>query len=127
MEDQNNKMTDKIEINNAKEEILGIVEQCNKCGLCKENDCVFKALREEAMSSRGRATLLVQPLGTIDKTLFNHVLDGTCKQSCPFNIDIDDAIRKARRILNAKGKENEVNKEILNRIKNKQNPFLEKD
>ncbi len=120
-------MTDKIEVNNAKEEILELVEQCNKCGLCKEYDCVFKSLREEAMSSRGRAILLTQPLGTLDNTLFNHPLDGTCKQSCPFNIDIDEAIRKARRILNVKGKEHKVNKEILNKIKNKQNPFLEKD
>ena len=70
-------MTDKIAINNAKEEILEIVEQCNKCGLCKENDCVFMALREEAMSSRGRAILLTKPSGSFDKTLFDHPLDGT--------------------------------------------------
>jgi len=112
----------KIEINNAREEILEILETCNKCGLCKEHDCVFKALREEAMSSRGRAILLTEALGTLDKTLFDHPLDGTCKQDCPFNIDIDDAIRKSRRILNAKGKEHPVNKKILKKILDGNNP-----
>lgn len=116
-------MTDKIEISNAREEILEIVEACNKCGLCKEHDCVFKVLREESGSSRGRAILLTELSGIMDKTLFDYPLDGTCKQSCPFNIDIDEAIRKSRRILNTRGNENPINKEILKKINNKQNPF----
>ena len=116
-------MTEKMQINNTKEEILEIVEKCNKCGLCKETDSLFKALREEAQSSRGRAILLTQPLGTLDKTLFNHPLDGSCKEKCPFDIDIDNAIRRARKILNLKGKELKENKETLKKIKDNKNPY----
>jgi len=110
-----------IEANNAKEEILEIIEKCNTCGLCKELDPVFRVLREEALSPRGRAILFSRK--SYDKTIFDHPLPGICKESCPFNIDIDQAIRKARKILNSKNQQHPENKKMLERIKNNKNPF----
>lgn len=114
---------EKIEIENAKEEILEIVEKCNKCGLCKELDPIFRVFREEALSPRGRCILFSKKI--YDPEIFDDPLSGICKQTCPFEIDIDSAIRKARKILNIRGKENEMNKNFLKRIKDKQNPFSE--
>lgn len=110
-----------IEINNAKQEIEEIVEKCNCCGLCKELDPVFKILKEEPVSPRGRAILFSNHI--FEKNVFESPLPGLCKISCPFKIDIDEAIRKARLILNLRGKENEENKKILNKIIKKENPF----
>ena len=123
MEEDETKEAKKIEINNAKEEIFEIVEKCNKCGLCKELDVIWLALKEEAQSSRGKAILLED--NKIDKNLFDDTLSGTCRELCPFKIDIDDAIRKARQILNLKGNEHPINKNILKKIQNNENPFKE--
>lgn len=112
---------DSIEINNAKQEIQEIVEKCNYCGLCKELDPVFKVLREEAQSSRGRAILFSKNI--FDKNIFADPLSGQCKISCPFDIDLDLAIRKARKVLNLKNRQHSANKKILKKIQNKQNPF----
>ena len=112
-----------VEITNAKQEIKEIVEPCNFCGICKEIDPVFRVLREEAISSRGRSILFNK--GAFNKSVFNSTLDGSCKHICPFGIDIDAAIRKARKIMNLKGHEDPANKKILEKIKNKQNPFID--
>ncbi len=47
-----------IESDNAKEEIKEIIEKCTKCGLCKELCPVFKIIREEPYSPRGRVIIL---------------------------------------------------------------------
>ena len=110
-----------IESNNAKEEISEIVEKCNRCGLCKELDPVFRVLREEALSPRGRAILFSKRI--CDKSVFDHPLPGICKGSCPFDIDIDKAIRRARKIMNLKNQQDKENKIMLEKIKNNKNPF----
>ena len=51
-----NKMT--IETDNATEEIKEIVEKCIKCGRCKNLCPVFKVMREEQYSPRGKAIIL---------------------------------------------------------------------
>ena len=106
-----------------REEIQEIVSKCNKCGLCKELDPVFKVLREESISARGKVILFSK--GIFDKNLFDYSLDGSCKQQCPFNIDLDRAVRKARQILNLKGRENPDNKKIFKKVKNRENPYSE--
>jgi Fe-S oxidoreductase len=111
----------KVEIENTKEEILEIIEKCNFCGLCKQLDPVFRIIKEESQSPRGWVILFEKKV--FNKDVFDYPLSGVCKESCPFNIDIDNAIRKARKILNLKGQENPVNKEILKKIKNKENPY----
>lgn len=114
-------MSDDVGIQNAKEEIREMIEKCNKCGLCKELDPIFRIFREEALSSRGKAILFSK--NDFDRSLFDNPLCGQCKEKCPFDVDIDNAVRKARQILNLKGKEHEKNKEFLAKIKNNENPF----
>lgn len=113
----------RIEINNAKEEIREIVEKCNFCGLCKELDPVFRVLRDEAGSPRGLAILFSEKI--YDKDIFSNPLSGLCKSSCPFKIDLDEAIRKARMILNIEGKEHPENRKMLDKILSKKNPYLD--
>ncbi len=116
-------MTENVEASNAKEEIAEIVEKCNFCGLCKELDPVFRATRDEAQSARGKAILFSE--GIFDDDVFNLALSGSCKASCPFKIDIDKAVRKARQIMNIIGRENEKNREMLDRILNKKGPYAD--
>ena len=115
---------DKVEIKNAQEEIQELVEKCNKCGLCKELDCVWHASKQEALSSRGKAILL-QNNKLSPEIFFSDSLSATCKESCPFDIDLDKAIRRARKILNLKGKPNPFYKEALKKIQNNENPYSE--
>lgn len=112
-----------IEITNAKEEISEIIELCNYCGLCKEIDPVFRVLREEALTARGRAILFSK--GIFDRSVFDFSLCGQCKIKCPFGIDIDEAVRRARKIVNLRNREHPENKKMLDKILNRQNPFYE--
>ncbi len=111
----------KIEMSNAKEEIQEILEKCNRCGLCKELDPVYRISREEALSPRGRTILFSKKI--YDSSVFEHPLCGQCAVKCPFALNIDKATRLARKILNLKNKEHPVNQKILSKIENKQNPF----
>jgi glycolate oxidase iron-sulfur subunit len=121
MVDKIDKEEAKIQIKNAKEEIQDLVSKCNKCGLCKALDPIYAALKDESQSARGSAILLEK--AKITKQFFNTTLDGSCKHSCPFNIDLDNAIRKARKVLNLKGQSPEFNKKILKNIREERNPF----
>jgi Fe-S oxidoreductase len=47
-----------IESDNAKEDVKEIVEKCIKCGMCKPLCPVFKIMREEQYSPRGKAIIL---------------------------------------------------------------------
>jgi glycolate oxidase iron-sulfur subunit len=111
-----------IEINNAKEEILEIFEKCTRCGLCKELCPVFRVLREEQTSPRGHAILLSNKI--FEKILFDCTLCRACEIKCPFNLEICKAIKKARLVLNLKGKENQENKKAFKKIEEKTNPYL---
>lgn len=112
-----------IEAKNAREEILEIVERCNKCGLCKAGDTTFRALREESVSSRGRCILFSENI--FDKAVFDDPLSGTCKKLCPLGINIDNALRKARKMLNLRNKGLKENKDMLKKIKEGKNPFVD--
>jgi glycolate oxidase iron-sulfur subunit len=111
-----------VETDNAKEEIIEILEKCTKCGLCKELCPVFKALREEQTSPRGHAILLSNKF--FDKIIFDCSLCKACEEKCPFRLEICKAIRKARFVLNTKGRENPENKKLLKRLEEKKNPYL---
>ena len=89
----------KVEINNAKEEMHEIISQCNKCGLCKELDSIWLATRHEPHSFRAKA-ILMQNNKLEPEIIFNDSLCNACKNSCPFDINIDNALRHARKILN---------------------------
>lgn len=112
-----------IEIKNAKEEIQDILSKCNYCGLCKALDPLWQITREESQSHRGTITLLQNK--KITKDLFNQPLDRSCQHLCPFNIDLDQAIKKARKILNLQKKSPDFNKKIIKNLEEEKNPFSE--
>ena len=47
-----------IESNNAKQDVKEIVGKCINCGLCKARDSIFKVMKEEQYSPRGKAIML---------------------------------------------------------------------
>jgi len=111
-----------IEQSNAKEEIIEIMEKCIKCGLCKELCPVFLVLREEQYSPRGHAIMLSNKI--FDKIIFDCTLCKACEEKCPLSLRICAGIKKARHILNLKGKENPENKKMKNKIMSGENPYL---
>lgn len=112
-----------IEITNAKEEIIEILEKCNKCGLCKELCPIFRILRDEQYSPRGHAILLSNKI--IEKIVFDCTLCKACEQKCPFKLRICDAIKKARFVFNNLKEENSDNKKAVKRIMEGKNPYKE--
>jgi glycolate oxidase iron-sulfur subunit len=111
-----------IETENAKEEIIELLEKCIKCGLCKELCPVFKVIREEQNSPRGHAIMLTNKI--YEKIVFDCSLCKACEIKCPMKLEICKAIKKARFVLNQKGKENEVCKSMLDKIEKGMNPYL---
>ncbi len=100
-----------VESENAKEEARGIVEKCMKCGLCKGLCPVFKVMKQETYSPRGRVILLENEL--YDKIFFECCLCGACEKRCPLNIKLCDAFLKARQALSESGKGSKFAKEVL--------------
>jgi len=112
---------DKIKINNLQEEIQDILEPCIKCGMCKSLCPVFKILRQEAYSPRGHAMVLSDKI--LDKIIFECNLCKACEQTCPLEIKICDAIKKAREVLVLKNKGLKQNKEMISNIEKTGSPF----
>lgn len=112
---------DKIEANNLIEEISADLETCIKCGMCKSLCPIFKALREEAVSPRGKAILLSDKV--LGDFVFQCNLCKACERTCPLDLKVCDAIRKAREALVLKGKELKENKEMIENIRKTGNPF----
>jgi len=111
----------KIEADNLLEETSGILEKCIQCGMCKALCPVFKALREEQFSPRGKAIMLSSK--ALDKVIFECNLCKACEQKCPLNIKICDAILKAREASVAKGQGLKSNEEMISNIRKTGNPF----
>lgn len=112
---------DKIEAENLINEIKEILSPCVNCGMCKANCGVFRVLREESISPRGKAILLNESI--LDKIVFQCNLCKACEEKCPLNLKICEAIRKARQVLVLSGKELKENKEMIENIRKTGNPF----
>ena len=112
-----------IEFKNALEEIREIVSPCVKCGMCKANCGVFKVLREESVSPRGKAIILSDKI--MDKIVFECNLCKACEEKCPLNLKITDAVRRAREAMVLSGKELKENKEMAENARKTGNPFGE--
>jgi len=110
-----------IEAANAKEEIQEIIEKCTKCGLCKSLCPVFKIIREEQVSPRGKAMLLNEKV--YDKIVYECSLCKACEEKCPLNLKLCDAFRKARKVLVETKHETTENKEMIKNIREHGNPF----
>ena len=112
---------DKIEANNLMEEASGIFDSCIKCGLCKSLCPVFKTLKEEQVSARGKAIIISDK--TMDKIVFECTLCKGCEQKCPLGIKVCDAVRKAREAMVLKGKGLKSNEEMIENVRKFGNPF----
>lgn len=115
-------MTDRtIENENAREEVKEIIEKCVKCGLCKGNCPVFRIIREETISPRGKAILLKEK--SYNKLIFDCSLCRACEISCPLGLKLTNSFRKARTVLAEEGKETKENKEMIENVRKDGNPF----
>jgi glycolate oxidase iron-sulfur subunit len=103
-----------IEADNAKEEIKEIVEKCMRCGLCKELCSVFKVMREEQFSPRGKDVILDNE--NYEKIVYDCNLCRSCEKKCPLGLKLCDAFIKARKVLVEKKKEISENKEMIKNI-----------
>lgn len=110
-----------IELENLKQDIKENLEKCIKCGMCKSLCPVFKILREEAYSPRGKAILLSDDI--YDKIVFQCNLCRACEKKCPLGIKVWDSIQKSREVLVLQGKELKENKEMIKNIRETGNPF----
>jgi len=110
-----------MQIENSKEEIEEIVSKCIKCGMCKSLCPVFKVLREETLSPRGKAMILDRKI--YDKIVFECSLCKACEEKCPLGLKLCDAFRKARKVLSEGKKETRENKEMIKNIREFGNPF----
>ena len=110
-----------VEADNAKEEVQEIVEKCVKCGLCKSLCPVFRIVREETISPRGKTMILQENI--YDKILYECSLCKACEEKCPLDLKLCEAFRKARKVLAESGKETKENKEMIKNIRKDGNPF----
>jgi len=121
MKDDKPTEAEKIEANNLLEEVSEILSPCIKCGMCKSICPVFKVLREEPITPRGKVVLLSDR--TLDKIMFQCTLCRGCEQKCPLNVKVCDAIKKAREAMVLKGKGLKSNEEMIENVRKTGNPF----
>ena len=114
-------MVKSVEANNAKIEVEEIVSKCVKCGMCKSLCPVFRQIREETLSPRGKAIVLSKDL--YDMIVFDCSLCKACEEKCPAGVKLCTAFRKARATFSESGKETKENREMIKNIKEFGNPF----
>jgi Fe-S oxidoreductase len=114
-----------IESNNAREEIKEIVEKCINCGMCKSRDSIFKVMREEQYSPRGKAIMLKN--NQYDNLVFDDNLSKQCESSCPLKIRMHEAIIKARKVLVEEKKEPEEVRKAIKNLQKTGNIFGDKE
>lgn len=94
---------------NLKEDIKEQIKNILRKGVDNERSAVFRIMRKEHYSPRGMAMILEE--GIYDKILYQCNLDGIG------GIDFINILQKARQILVLKGKELEVNREMVRNLK----------
>ena len=113
-----------VEADNAKEDIKEIVEKCFKCGLCKPLCPVFKIMREEQYSPRGKAIILDN--NAYEKIVYQCTLCKACEEQCPLKLKLCDAFIKARKVLVGNKKEISENRKMIENLMKTQNIFTKK-
>ena len=103
-----------VESENAKEEIREIVEECFRCGLCKELCPVLKIMRSEQYSPRGKAIILNNSF--FERIVYDCTLCKACEKKCPLNLKLCTAFIRARQVLVSQDKEVAENKEMIDRL-----------
>lgn len=110
-----------IESDNAREEAKEIVEKCIKCGLCKSLCPVFKVMREEIVSPRGKAIAINENL--FEKFIYSCTLCGACEKQCPLNLELCTAFIQSRKVLVGQKKEISENKKMIENLNKTGNIF----
>jgi len=113
--------TARIEAANLMEEASEIFESCVQCGMCKSRCGVFRVLREEGYSARGKGDLLL--VKVMDKILFECNLCQACEEGCPLGVKVCEAVLKGREAMVLLGKGLNGNEEMIKNIRKKGNPF----
>jgi Fe-S oxidoreductase len=111
----------KIEAGNLIEEASEIFDSCIGCGMCKGRCGVFRVLREEGYSGRGKGDLLSGKI--MDKICFECNLCKSCEESCPLDVKVCDAVLKAREAMVLLGKGLKGNEEMVKNVRKSGNPF----
>lgn len=96
------------------------LDNCNLCGACKEVCPVYKIVKKETVSPRGKSILIKKDI--IDKTFYICTLCGACKEICPNKVDLPSHIKKRRTLLVESGVESKRNREMAENIRNKGHP-----
>jgi|TARA_Y100000034_G_scaffold49088_1_gene60677 hypothetical protein len=110
-------MTSKIEAHNLKEEIEEITNKALKQGIPNHKCAVFRILREDQFSPKGKATLLN------NNHHENLIFDCNLCKACEQQTNLCQAFQKARQLLALKNKEPKANKEILENMKKTGNVY----
>ena len=92
--------------------------------MCKSLCPVFKILREEHFSPRGKAILLNEKI--LDEVVFHCNLCKACEEKCPLGLKVCDAILKAREAMVLQGKELKSNADMIRNVRKTGNPFGDK-
>ncbi|MCS7164269.1 MAG: (Fe-S)-binding protein [Thermodesulfovibrio sp.] len=81
---------------------MDFLNECNKCGKCKQLCPSYKIFLNESFSPRGRISLIkafekeVGSEKSLKKRIFSCLLCGTCENSCPLNLNISTFIYETR-------------------------------
>ncbi|MCR4284699.1 MAG: 4Fe-4S dicluster domain-containing protein [archaeon] len=108
---------DKIEANNLIEKASEIMAPCISCGICRADCATFNVTKEESLTPRGYAALLKAKV--LDEAFFKSTMDGSCKNICPLNLNVDEAILAVREAMVLKGKGLKSNEERFGQKKQK--------
>jgi len=112
---------DKIEAENLLGESKNIFDNCVRCGMCKSLCPMFRVLKEEGVSARGKGIILSDKI--MDKILFECSLCRGCEEKCPVGVKVTDAVRKVREAMVLRGKGLKGNEEMISNIRKSGNPF----
>jgi len=105
--------TDKIEKHNLKEEIKEIVGNALKKGISNDSCAIFRVMREEQYSPKGKALILNNDF--YDKTIYYCNLCKACEKPI-FNSRLCEAFLKARQLLVLQKKEPKKVKEMIENL-----------
>ena len=113
--------TDRIEAGNLMEEASEIFDSCVQCGLCKGRCGVFRVLRGEGLSARGKGDLLSGKI--MDKILFECNLCRACEESCPLGGKVCEAVLKGREAMVLLGRGLKENEKMIGNVRRTGSPF----
>lgn len=110
----------KVEEHNLKEEIKEIVGKAIKSGISNENCSVFRVMREEQYSPRGKAIMLDN--GIYERIVYSCNLCKACNNNIAGS-NLCSAFQKARQVLVTQKKELSENKKMIKNLQESGNVY----